>query len=84
MATVTKNPDGTFTVTLTPKEARALKRHGDEVQATPVKVLDDTIEGAISGWAQDQAAADGPVRLSKFGSLSVVKQDAIDALLNGG
>lgn len=85
MAAVTKNADNTYTVTLTAKEQRALARAGQEQspaigQAAMLKVV---LDQTINGWIEDHLAADGPTRLVKFAGLTVVKQDAVDAILNG-
>lgn len=84
MAKVILNPNGTYTVTVTAKEQRALKRAADEpVAMTSEKKLEDVITGQIQSWYQDFLSADGPTRLVKFDALNLVKQDQVDAILNG-
>lgn len=86
MATVTEQPNQTFTLTLTDKERKATVRVG--VESSPVRppanVLQDMITACLDGWLRDHLAADGPTRLTRFAALPLAKQERIDAIMTGG
>jgi hypothetical protein len=85
MARVLKNADGTYTVTTTPKEERALRRILAEtagtVPSTAAQLLEDQLTNWLLVFQNDFLNTDGPVRLQQFAALSIEKQDRVDAIL---
>jgi hypothetical protein len=84
MATVTRNPDQTATVTLATPERRALVRWANEAGRTPEQQLRELIEAALTARIQMYLATDGPTRQQQYEALSPAKQAEVDAILSGG
>lgn len=81
MATVTKNPDDTYTVTLTAKEQKTLKRHGEFLGASKAKALEGRLTDQLDHWREEYRRTDGTTKQDKYDSLDATVQAQIDALL---
>jgi endonuclease I len=83
MATVVRNPDATYTVTLTAREDKILNRWGDEM--VPVrnrpKQLEAIIGDALLSRNNDYVGVDEPKRREKFRAATDAVQAQVDALL---
>ena len=85
MATVIKTADGVYQATLTDKETRALARLAQEAPAVPsAKKMETWMTAWLAGAVKDFLNTDSSARLANFSTLPLDKQDAVDALLNGG
>jgi len=84
MAHVIRNPDGSFTTTMSAKELQALARLGDEQAMTPTLCLETQTTAWVAQAVTDFLNADWPAKQSKYAGLTVAKQAQIEAILNGG
>lgn len=83
MAQVTRNPDDTYTVTLTPLEQQALKRWGNEQvpQRTKPQQLEFSLTGDLASKANDYRAQDGPRLKRLYEAATPAVQAQVDTLL---
>lgn len=83
MAQVTKNPDDTYTLTLTAREQKTLKRHGEAMGQSRAKALEDRLSSILEHWRDEYQRIDGQTVQTKYDALPADKQAQIDAILNG-
>jgi len=84
MATVTKNPDNSFTATITAAETRVLARWAQESNVPPARRLKQTLDEALQARHLMYQQTDGPRMREQYEALSAEKQAQIDAILAGG
>lgn len=88
MATVTKNQDDTYTVTLTAKEQKTLKRWSEEPMPgsesrTKAAQLERLIHGELKLKAEAHQSVDGPKLREKYDAATDEQRAEVDAILNG-
>ena len=81
MATVVRNADGTYTVTLTARAEKTLQRWAKDQSRTRANQLEEVISAFLRNKTQDYRQLDGPNLHDRYDAATPAVQAKVDALL---